>query len=128
MYCDATDSRRRRATQVVMHEIFNALCQLLAPILAFTAEEAWRYSAVAGIGDAGQPGSPTPATTSVHLQEFPEPEDRDGRTRPQPARRGEGAPSAQVAELLRLRGVIAQAIERARQEKLIGNTLEARVV
>jgi isoleucyl-tRNA synthetase len=29
---------------------------------------------------------------------------------------------------LRLRGVIAQAIERARQEKLIGNTLEARVV
>jgi len=33
-----------------------------------------------------------------------------------------------VAELLRLRGVIAQAIERARQEKLIGNTLEAQVV
>jgi len=29
---------------------------------------------------------------------------------------------------LRLRGVIGQAIERARQEKLIGNTLEARVV
>jgi len=29
---------------------------------------------------------------------------------------------------LRLRGIIAQAIERARQEKLIGNTLEARVV
>src|SRR6266536_1482849 len=57
MYCDAPDSPRRRATQVVMHEIFNALCQLLAPILAFTAEEAWRHSAVAGIGDAGQPGS-----------------------------------------------------------------------
>jgi isoleucyl-tRNA synthetase len=129
MYCDAADSPRRRATQVVMHEIFNALCRLLAPILAFTAEEAWRYSAIAGIGDAGQPGSPTPATTtSVHLQEFPEPEDRDGKMRPQPARRGEGAPSAQVAELLRLRGVITQAIERARQEKLIGNTLEARVV
>ncbi len=128
MYCDAPDSPRRRATQMVMHEIFDALCRLLAPILAFTAEEAWRHSAVAGIGDAGQPGSPTPATTSVHLQEFPEPEDRDGKIRPQAARRGEGAPSAQVAELLRLRGVIAQAIERARQEKLIGNTLEARVV
>ncbi len=128
MYCDAPDSPRRRATQMVMREIFNALCRLLAPILAFTAEEAWRHSAVAGIGDAGQPGSPTPATTSVHLQEFPEPEDRDGKIRPQAARRGEGAPSAQVAELLRLRGVIAQAIERARQEKLIGNTLEARVV
>src|SRR5437867_10089146 len=114
MYCDAADSPRRRATQVVMHEIFNALCRLLAPILAFTAEEAWRYSAVAGIGDAGQPGSPTPATTSVHLEDFPEPGDRDRKMRPQAARRGEGAPSAQVAELLRLRGVIAQAIERAR--------------
>src|SRR5207247_4352561 len=34
----------------------------------------------------------------------------------------------QVAELLRLRGVIGQAIEHARQEKLIGNTLEACVV
>jgi isoleucyl-tRNA synthetase len=115
MYCDAADSPRRRATQVVMHEIFNALCRLLAPILAFTAEEAWRHSV------------PT-SRDSVHLQEFPEPEDRDGKTRPQPARRGEGAPSAQVAELLRLRGVIAQAVERSRQEKLIGNTLEARVV
>jgi isoleucyl-tRNA synthetase len=115
MYCDAADSPRRCATQVVMHEIFNALCRLLAPILAFTAEEAWRHSV------------PT-SRDSVHLEEFPEPEDRDGRTRPQPARRGEGPPSAQVAELLRLRGVIAQAIERARQEKLIGNTLEARVV
>ena len=33
-----------------------------------------------------------------------------------------------MAELLRLRSVIGQGIERARQEKLIGNTLEARVV
>jgi isoleucyl-tRNA synthetase len=102
MYCDATDSARRRATQTVMHEIFDALCRLLAPILAFTAEEAWRHS------DA--------ARGSVHLQEFPEPQGR-----------GKEA-STQVEELLRLRGVIGQAIERARQEKLIGNTLEARVV
>jgi isoleucyl-tRNA synthetase len=103
MYCGAADSPRRRATQVVMHEIFNSLCRLLAPILAFTAEEAWRYSV------------PTPGD-SIHLQEFPEPKDRSGEA------------SAQVEELLRLRGVIGQAIERSRQEKLIGNTLEARVV
>src|SRR5207249_2640107 len=31
MYCDAADSPRRRATQAVMHEIFGALCRLLAP-------------------------------------------------------------------------------------------------
>jgi len=107
MYCDAPDSPRRRATQAVMHEIFDALCRLLAPILVFTAAEAWRHSTAAG---------------SVHLQEFPEPKDRDGRARPP------GAPASQMSELLRLRGVIGHAIERARQEKLIGNTLEARVV
>src|SRR5947207_9187261 len=50
------------------------------------------------------------------MQEFPE---TDGR--------GHEA-SGQIQELLRLRGVIGQAIERARQEKLIGNTLEARAV
>src|SRR2546430_2265400 len=116
MYCDATDSRRRRATQLVMHEIFVALCRLLAPILTFTAEEAWRHSSTAGIGDADQPESSTPVTTSVHLEEFPQSQGRHA------------GDTAQVAELLRLRSIIAQAIESARQEKLIGNTLEARVV
>ncbi len=116
MYCDAPDSPRRRATQAAMREIFDALCRLLAPVLVFTAEEAWRHSAVAGIGDASQPGSPTPATTSIHLQDFPE-----------TLGRGRNAID-QVEELLRLRGIIGQAIEHARQEKLIGNTLEARVI
>jgi isoleucyl-tRNA synthetase len=101
MYCDSADSPRRRATQMVMHEIFGALCKLLGPILVFTAEEAWRHSGLGG---------------SIHLQEFPRP-----RNRPPEA-------SDQVAELLRLRGIIGQAIERARQQKLIGNALEAAVV
>jgi isoleucyl-tRNA synthetase len=100
MYCDAPDSPRRRATQAAMREIFDALCSLLAPVLVFTAEEAWRYS----------------AATSVHLQEFPRAQGRDRKA------------IDQVEELLRLRGIIGQAIEHARQEKLIGNTLEARVV
>jgi isoleucyl-tRNA synthetase len=101
MYCDAPDSPRRRATQTVMHCVFDALCRLLAPIVAFTAEEAWRHSGV---------------SASVHLEEFPQARHRDHEA------------SDQVAELLKLRGVIGQAIERARQEKLIGNALEAAVV
>src|SRR5213596_1971046 len=101
MYCDAADSPRRRATQAVMHEIFGALCRLLAPVLVFTAEESWRHSALRG---------------SVHLQEFPQAQHRRHEA------------SDQVAKLLTLRGVIGQAIERARQEKLIGNALEAAVV
>jgi isoleucyl-tRNA synthetase len=101
MYCDAPDSPRRRATQMAMHKIFDALCRLLAPILAFTTGEAWRHLEAGG---------------SIHLQEFPEPQERHDKA------------SAQVTELLKLRGLIGQAIERARQEKLIGNALEAAVV
>jgi isoleucyl-tRNA synthetase len=101
MYCDAPDSPRRRATQGAMHEIFCALCQLLAPVLAFTADEAWGYAK---------------PNTSIHLEEFPQAKDRGA------------AASAVVDELLRSRGVIGQAIEKARQDKLIGNSLEAAVV
>jgi isoleucyl-tRNA synthetase len=101
MYCDAQDSPRRRATQMAMHKIFDALCRLLAPILVFTAEEAWRHSGAGG---------------SVHLLELSQTQGRR-----------DGA-SAQIADLLKLRAVIGQAIERARQEKMIGNALEAAVV
>ena len=103
MYCDAVDSPRRRATQAAMRQVFEALCRLLAPILVFTAEEAWSY-----LGDID----------SIHLQLFPEPQAdlRDAVVR------------EQVEELLNLRGVIGQAVEKARQEKLIGNALEAAVV
>jgi isoleucyl-tRNA synthetase len=100
MYCDAPNSPRRHATQAAMREIFDALCALLAPVLVFTAEEAWRYS----------------AASSVHLQEFPQAQ-ACGRQAIE-----------QADELLRLRGIIGQAVEQARQEKVIGNTLEARVV
>jgi isoleucyl-tRNA synthetase len=101
MYCDAPDSRRRRATQIAMYQIFDALCRLLAPILVFTAEEAWRHSGAGG---------------SIHVQELLQPQDRHHEA------------SVQIAELLKLRGVIGQALERARQEKLIGNALDAAVV
>ena len=118
MYCDAPDSPRRRATQAAIREIFDGLSRLLAPVLVFTAEEAWRHSAVAGIDDAGQPGlsRSVGTTTSVHVQEFPKSQNR-GREA-----------IGQIDDLLRLRGIVGQAIEQARQEKVIGNTLEARVV
>jgi isoleucyl-tRNA synthetase len=102
MYCDASDSPRRRATQAAMHRIFNSLCRLLAPILVFTAEEAWGY-----LGGSG----------SVHVQTFP---DETASFRNPEAHE-------QVTRLLDLRGVIGQAVERARQEKLVGNALEAAV-
>jgi isoleucyl-tRNA synthetase len=102
MYCDAADSPRRRASQMAMRRIFDALCRLLAPILVFTAEEAWGY-----LG----------GSDSVHVRTFPE-ESPDFQN-PEARER--------VGHLLNLRGLIGQAVERARQEKLIGNALEAAV-
>ncbi len=104
MYCDLPNAPRRRATQAAMRQIFDTLCRLLAPILVFTAEEAWGY-----LGEN---------LGSVHLQAFPE---RQGNQRDKVVRE-------EVEELLKLRGLIGQAIEKARQEKQIGNALEAAVV
>jgi len=102
LYCDTLHSPRRRATQAVMARVFDALARLLAPILAFTADEAWQFSGKA---------------TAVHLELFPEPD----------AALRDSALEVQVEELLKLRGVIAQAIEPARQAKEIGNALEGAV-
>jgi len=57
MYCDAPGSPRRLASQAAMHEIFTTLAKLLAPILAYTADEAWEHAAF--------------TTGSVHEQDFP---------------------------------------------------------
>ena len=103
MYCDAPDSQRRRATQFAMRGVHTALCRWLAPILPFTAEEAWTY---------------TGAAASVHLEQFPEDlgkwRNRDVHNR--------------MSQATDLRNSVMQEIEKARQKKLIGNSLEARVV
>src|SRR5437667_1918316 len=86
MYCDPADAGRRRATQAVMRSTFDALCRLIAPVLAFTAEEAWRHAK---------------AGSSAHLEEFPKMQNR-----------GDSA-AAQAPERLRLGGEMGQAVEAA---------------
>lgn len=56
LYCDAAASQRRLSRQFAIARVFDALVKLLAPILAYTAEEAWEH--------AGH-------TDSVHEQDFP---------------------------------------------------------
>jgi isoleucyl-tRNA synthetase len=102
MYCDAVNSGRRRAAQATMHQITTVICQLLAPILAFTADEAWE-----SLGHQ----------ESVHLQVFPE-EIKEGE---------DESTLIAVKELLEVRAVVQQSIEKARQEKKIGSNLEAYV-
>ncbi len=102
LYCDAVATPRRRATQETMRRVFEALCQLLAPILAFTADEAWEFGGHA---------------KSVHIETFPTVEEslRDP------------ALEQTVKGWLDLRAVIGKAVEAARQQKLIGKALEVAV-
>ena len=43
LYTDPTNSHRRRSTQTTLHRLLTGLCQMLAPILSFTADEAWEF-------------------------------------------------------------------------------------
>ena len=104
LYCDRPDSRRRRATQTVMHATASTLCRLLAPILSFTAEEAW--------------GHLVPGGKSVHLQLLPNPSTG-------PATR-EAVEAVDL--MLAQREAAARVIEAQRAAGKIGKSLEARVL
>ena len=104
MYCDAPDSPRRRASQQAMHQIFTAIAKLLAPILAFTADEAWEHAGF--------------TTGSVHEQDFPVP---DPAFAP-------GETSRQAARLFEIKYAIQTAIEACIQAKEFTRNNEAEVV
>ena len=102
LYCDGLDSPRRRAAQTVLDALFDCLTAWLAPILCFTAEEAWlaRYPESAD---------------SVHLRQFPEIPD-DWRA----------DDLAERWEKVRaVRRVVLGALEIERAEKRIGSSLLA---
>jgi isoleucyl-tRNA synthetase len=65
LYCEAPDAPLRRRTQTVMHRMLTALVKLLAPMIVFTADEAWEYI----------PHKPTDEANlaSVHLALLPKP-------------------------------------------------------
>ncbi|HZW52736.1 MAG TPA: isoleucine--tRNA ligase [Candidatus Elarobacter sp.] len=52
LYSSAPDAARRRSAQSALLEIFRTMCVLLAPVLSFTAEEAWQHLAPELRGDA----------------------------------------------------------------------------
>ncbi len=51
-YSSARDAARRRSAQTALYGIFKALVTLLAPVLSFTAEEAWQHVPAALRGGA----------------------------------------------------------------------------
>jgi isoleucyl-tRNA synthetase len=103
LYTDPANSPRRRSTQTALHRMVAALCQMLSPILAFTADEAWEFI----------PGKPT---ASVHEAEW----------KPKPIARSDTERNAWEG-LFKVREFALPHLEKERQAKTIGKSLEAKV-
>ena len=65
LYCELPSSALRRRTQTVLHRMLLAVTKLLAPMVVFTADEAWEYITAKPSDEAGLP--------SVHMARLPEP-------------------------------------------------------
>jgi isoleucyl-tRNA synthetase len=102
LYCDPISSLTRKACLSVLDHLFRATVSWLAPMLPFTAEEAWlaRYPANDG---------------SVHLELFPE----------LPASWRNPALAEKWRKVRNVRRVITGALEIERAHKRIGSSLEA---
>jgi len=107
LYTSAPRSPQRRSAQTVLYRIADSLARMLAPILSFTADEIWE-----NLPDGEQHGS------SVHLMELPSAHDRIK----------DRALLARWNKLFQIRDQVLSKLEEARIAKVIGSSLEARVV
>ena len=101
LYCDRPDSLRRRACRTVMDLVFERLTIWLAPVLAFTMEEAW--------------SSRFPGGGPNVLRVFP----------PTPAAWRDDVEAERWAKVERVTRVVTGALEIERREKRLGGALEA---
>ena len=104
LYTLRPSSDARRSAQTTMHIIVNGLTRLLAPILPITADELWR----------NVPGTDS---DSVHLADFP--------SRPESLVDTELL--SRWTHLLSLRDAVNGELEKLRQDKVVGTSLEASV-
>ena len=104
LYCDPYSSATRKACLTVLDLLFRATICWLAPMLCFTAEEAWLAR--------------DPAAQSVHLEPFPS----------IPSGWRDDALAEKWRKLRTIRRVVTGALEIERAQKRIGSALEAHPV
>ena len=105
LYTLGTTNPLRRSSQTAIHHIFGVLVKILAPVLTFTADEAWAY-ATAKTEFTNDP---------IHLQDWPVADPAWSNPEIE----------ADVAALLKVRTLVNEAIEPARQAGKIGKSLDA---
>ena len=104
LYTLGPRARGRRSAQTVLHAIAGGVTRLLAPILPVTCDELWRHL----------PGTDA---ESVHLADFPA----------DPGSLVDRDLIARWDRLLGLRDAVNGELERLRQDKVVGTSLEAAV-
>ena len=104
LYIESFNSYKRRSVQTVLYEILTSLIKLLAPILPYTSEEVYQLL-------------PGEKEESVHLERNPE------------IKEYENAQEIMnyFDKFFKIKDDVYKALEEARNEKLIGKGLEARV-
>jgi isoleucyl-tRNA synthetase len=105
LYISPAKGLARRSAQTAMYRILDALTRLIAPVLSFTAEEIWDFL-------------PGEREESVHLARFPRFD----------SRLFDNALNERYESLLAVRSDVSKALELARNTKLVGHSLDARVV
>ena len=103
LYIEQKDAHKRRSMQTVLYQILVDMTKLLAPILVHTAEEVWSHT-------------PHVKEESVHLADMPKVVDVDQEL------------LDKWNQFMSLRDDVNRALEAARNEKVIGKSLEAKVV
>ena len=108
LYTYRAESVERRAAQTTMYEILSALVRILAPMTCFTAEEVWKY----------MPHKDGENLESVMLNYYPKVN----------AKFENEALEIKWERLIKIKDEVAKKLEKARAEKEIGLSLEAKVI
>jgi isoleucyl-tRNA synthetase len=111
LYCDPISSLTRKASLNVLDQLFRCTVTWLAPMLPFTAEEAW----LARHPSARAFSTERSGQSSVHLELFPD----------VPAGWRDDALSEKWRKVRMVRRVVTGALEIERAHKRIGSSLEA---
>ncbi|WP_026641171.1 isoleucine--tRNA ligase [Bordetella petrii] len=112
LYTTAADSRARRSAQTALAEITQALLKLMAPILSFTAEEAWKVLADSALRNQADAGRVTIFTEVYHT--LPPDADSDALLQ-------------KWARLRTIRAEVQRKLEEVRTAGGIGSSLQAEV-
>jgi len=108
MYVEKKDSKARRSAQTVMYKVLHALTRLIAPVLIFTSDEIWQCMSLLDGDDK----------TNVTFNDMPKYD----------ASLENKEISEKWDKLFDIRDDVMKALEIARNKKLIGKSLDAKVV